>query len=337
MSTNPNPTPAAGTATTNTPGSAPAPGAESRPEGVVAPAAQGSGAPDAGAGEAVATKPEALKAARLILKEQEATKKLNAERAALQHEREKFAKDSAAAQEALQAEFRKNPMGFAKKYGVSYEDITKAAIAEASAGTPEARIAALEAERQKERTDAETARQAAEQKQQAEQVRKNVETYVDAIHASAAKEAQKYALVNALEPGYAKGLIFDVADLMAIERQKVGNRVLPTAGEVLEQIEAYLDGEADRLSKAKAAKAPKPAAGAAPAAAAGDPGDNADVAALIEAQKKAAARGRPAPKSITNRVAQAPTPAAPNGQGRMTRDEAIKAAIAAGLAAAKGG
>lgn len=296
------------------------------------------GAPGGVAGGAAAQPVKAdPKAARLALKEQEATRRLNTERAALQQEREKIARDQAAALASLKEEFRKDPMGFAKKHGVSYEDITKAAIAEASAGTPEARIAALEAERQKERTDAETARQAAEQKQQAEQVRKNVETYVDAIHASAAKEAQKYALVNALEPGYAKGLIFDVADLMAIERQKVGNRVLPTAGEVLEQIEAYLDGEADRLSKAKAAKAPaKPAAGAAPAAAAGDPGDNADVAALVEAQKKAAARGRPAPKNLTNRVTQAPQPAAPNGQGRMTRDEAIKAAIAAGLAAAKG-
>lgn len=296
----------------------------------------GGEAADAAGGGAGAPKPADPKAARLALKEQEATRRLNTERAALQQEREKIARDQAAALSALKEEFRKDPMGFAKKHGVSYEDITKAAIAEASAGTPEARIAALEAERTKERTDAETARQAAEQKSQAEQVRKNVETYVDAIHASAAKEAQKYALVNALEPGYAKGLIFDVADLMAIERQKVGNRVLPTAGEVLEQIEAYLDGEADRLSKAKAAKAPKPAAGAAPAAAAGVPVDNADVAALIEAQKKAAARGRPAPKNLTNRVTQAPAPAAPNGQGRMTRDEAIKAAIAAGLAAAKG-
>lgn len=276
-----------------------------------------------------------------MLKEQEATRKLNAERVALQAEREKIAADQATARSAMEAEFKANPMAFAKKYGVSYEDITKAAIADSEQDTPAARIARLEDERKQERAAAETARKAAEMRQQQEQAQKNVAAYVDGIHGAATKEAEKYACVNALDPPYAKGLIYDVADLMTVERQKQGNRALPTAGEVLEKIESYLDGEADRLGKAKAAKAAKSAKPAdAPGGDAGAgaaEGENAAVAAMVAAQKaNAQARGRPAPRHITNATAQAPTPAKPNGNGKMTRDDAIKAAIAAGLAAAKG-
>lgn len=277
------------------------------------------------------------KAARLALKEQEATRKLNTERAALQQEREKIAADQKAAAEAMQAEFRANPMAFAKKYGVTYEDITKAAITEASAATPEARIAAIETERKQERDAAETARKASEQKQQAEQAQQRVVAYVDGIHGAAAKDATKYACVNALDPSYAKGLIYDVADQMAIARQKAGSRELPTAADVLDAIETYLDGEADRLSKAKAGKVAKPAPGAADGGngAAAAEGENEAVAKMVAAQKAAAARGRPAPRNLTNTNTQAPTPKQ-NGSAKMTRDDAIKAAIAAGLAAAKG-
>lgn len=262
-----------------------------------------------------ASEPTKAAVSRALLKEQEALRKLNTEKAALAAERAKVAGEIKSREDAVAAEIKANPLKFAEKYGITYEEITKAAIAGATANTPESRIAAIEAERKSEREAAARAQQEAQQKAQQAEITAKIAAYVDGIHAHATKGGESFELLNALDADYAKGLISDVADLMATSENR-----LPGAAEVCEKIEAYLLDEASKLARTKKVAAALSAKTAEGAAAVAKPKDvDPEVQKMIDAKNRQAK-----PRNLTNKAAAAPTPVSDAPKRKMSRNEALR-------------
>lgn len=315
----------------------------------------GTGEATAGAAPAAPATPAESPAARsrAISREAAARKALNDERAKLAAERQALQSQAARAKEldSSMAEFKKDPLGWAEKNGVTYEEMTRAAIGRTGQQTPEARIAALEAQLKRDALAAEQARQRAEAQAQQTATQQRIDAYISGIVSYAETNKDAYELIGKLEKDYAQSTIYEVAD----EYAKRTGKVL-TAKEACDMLEDYLVGEGVKYAQSKkvAAKlvpatgstgaAPDgkaaPAAGgvagshgagvaaAAPAeddAEVVDPSVDTIVQAQIDRVKKREAANRRTPSTLTNKDSTAPT--RPENQpqpNKMTRKEALE-------------
>lgn len=258
---------------------------------------------------------------RALSKELAATRKANEERAALAKERAEIAEERKKykAIDADDEALKKDPLGYLSKKGLTYEELTKLAIAQHGANSLEARQAKLEAtiaEDKAARAKAEAETTAA--RQQAEgQAR--LTAYIDELHAFAAKDAAAYEMIAGLDADYAKRMMFDVADEMF---RRTG--VKPEAKSVCDAIEKHFVEEGVRLAKSKkvAEKLTPPAAD--PSAPVKDPTIPPEVQAMID---KKAAPEKKAPTTLTNRNSASPmTKADEPVPGKMSKKEALRLA-----------
>lgn len=310
------PTPAA------TPSGSPAPTSPVPPaaEAPGNPAPAGAGAPPAAAAPKPA-EPNPAKAARELSNAHAARAAAEA-RAKAAEERAAKVEAEAKATSAKLDRFKTDPLGAIEALGMTYEEITKAAIQRHGKDTPAARIEAIEAKIKAD--DAARAKQQEEaaRKQQENTVREKVTAYVDSIHAGAVADKTTYELLSALEPDHAKSLIYEAAD--GISRQV--NR-LPTAKEVLDIVEQHLFDQGVKLGSAAKVKAKLAPAPAAPAPGVAVEIDNPAVRAAIDAQKKRQERAA-APKTLTNKLAAAPVQAPPEPGKKLSPQEAMRQAMA---------
>ena len=235
-------------------------------------------------------------------------------------EAKKAREDAQAAQLTAEAATRRveaikaDPLTALADLGLTYEELTKRAIAQRGANTPQARIEALET---KVKQDEE--RRANEAKQQTEHAladdnNRKVSAYLaDAWSFAKAGKESEYELLAGEDPDAAQQMIFVTADNMARESSKT-----PTHKQVCDAVEAELMARAQRWSKAKKIAA------AAPAPASEEPALPHVQAQLDKAKRQ---QVRPAFRSLTNSNSASPQPKAePSPDKPLSRKEALKEA-----------
>lgn len=264
---------------------------------------------------------------RAITKEMEARKKLNEERAKLQAEIQRLGAVEAKAK-ALEedlAAFRKDPLTWAEKNGVTYEEMTKAAIGRFGKNTAEARLENLEKQYKADKDAAEASAKARAVQAEEDIKQANIQRYLGGVLEHAATNKTDYELLNLLEPDYAKDMVFDVADEFA---RRTGQ--ILSAKEACDMIESYLIDEGVKYAKAEKVKAklapPPEKAPEKKETAVTDPVVKAELDKI--AAKKEAEKARKTPTTLTNRLSASPQRKSDQPLKKMSRKDAINHAIA---------
>ncbi len=304
---------------TTSPVTASAPAEASETPASAAPATAGSTSEAGAAASPEAAKSQAAAKSRAISRELAARKALNAERAAIVKERQSYQEALAKAKshENSLEEFKKDPLTWAEKNGVTYEEMTKRAIGKHGESTPESRIEAIESKLKADAAESEKQRINAEQNARQAETQRKIDGYIAGISDFAKTNLEAYELLGSLDGGYQRGLIFDVADEYA---KRTGKVLSPK--EACDMIENYLVEEGVKLAKTK-----KVGAKIAPPAPV-EPENEVPITNKYVQQKIDKEAHRRPPTTLTNRNAASPTRkedlAAP--PRKMTRKEALQAA-----------
>jgi hypothetical protein len=213
--------------------------------------------------------------------------------------------------------FKSDPLAALDAVGLTYEQITQAAISKHGKNTPAARLEAIEAKLKADEAAKAKAEEDGKRQKGQQEVQARITSYVESVHSHSLSDKTAYELLSAENPDYAKGLIFDVADEIARRTGKV-----PDAKSVCDMIEEYLVGEGVRYAnsaKVKGKLSPPPAA----SQAASTVSNPAVEAAITEAKRRAS------PRTLTNKLSAAPVSKPPETNGKLSPQEAMKVAMAA--------